>query len=173
MEPFQASIPTIYQQKHFIEYTTQVRYDNGGAQLGPEATRHQVDHLLWRLEHMGVWQVVWVPAMSYLQDDKGLAIQTEGPSIFTRLPVKHVDALQLTRFYPEDKGDEHQRVCHYFFISFAMIPVHLDDESGGTYHYVNHEIDVGLHGWVSTQGRSYTKGTLSREGFVFQVNFLF
>ena len=35
---------------------------------------------------------------------------------------------------------------------------------------MNHETDVGLHGWVSTPrySRSY-QGTLSREGFVFQV----
>ena len=89
----------------------EVRYDNAGDQLGPENTRHQVDHLLWRMESVGLYQVIWIPAMSYIQDDKALAFQTEGPAIFTRLPVTRVEALQLTRFWPEDSGDEHQRVC--------------------------------------------------------------
>eukprot|EP01060_Flectonema_neradi_P014543 TRINITY_DN2117_c7_g1_i1.p1 TRINITY_DN2117_c7_g1~~TRINITY_DN2117_c7_g1_i1.p1 ORF type:complete len:514 (+),score=94.17 TRINITY_DN2117_c7_g1_i1:34-1575(+) len=89
----------------------EVRYDNAGDQLGPEHTRHQVDHLLWRMESVGLYQVIWIPAMSYIQDDRALAFQTEGPAIFTRLPVTRVEALQLTRFWPEDSGDEHQRLC--------------------------------------------------------------
>eukprot|EP01065_Artemidia_motanka_P028357 TRINITY_DN33646_c0_g1_i1.p1 TRINITY_DN33646_c0_g1~~TRINITY_DN33646_c0_g1_i1.p1 ORF type:complete len:517 (+),score=124.98 TRINITY_DN33646_c0_g1_i1:59-1609(+) len=89
----------------------EVRHDNGGpGNVGPEQSRHQVDHLLWRMERMGVYQVVWAPAMSYLQTDNGVAYQTEGPALMTRLPVLGVDAIQLTRRWPKDRGDEHQRL---------------------------------------------------------------
>lgn len=91
----------------------EVRHDNGGpGNVGPDRSRHQVDHLLWRMESFGLYQVIWVPAMSYVQVDRGgLSYQTEGPTLMSRLPILRTDALQLTRHWPADNGDEHQRLC--------------------------------------------------------------
>ena len=58
----------------------------------------------------------------------------------------------------------------FFFFLRAAAPFSLSAPFTSIFHYfldVNHEMDAGLHGWVSTPqySRSCTKVHCSREGF--------